>query len=85
MGDSSIMARPILDLVVGYCWTRCQLRGGITYVSVASKPMNPPTFLRVVLYRYLNSMADTSTTGGPIQDLIAGDCWAGYQLRCSIG
>jgi len=48
MADSSITAGPILDLVAEVCWARCQLRGGIRYVSVASKPMNPPTLLRVV-------------------------------------
>jgi len=29
-------------------------------------------------------MADTSTTTGPILDLIAGDCWARRQLRGGI-
>jgi len=30
-------------------------------------------------------MADSSTTTGPILDLIAGDCWARRQLRGGIG
>jgi len=47
MADSSITAGPILDLIAEYCWARRQLRGGIRYVSVASKLMNPPTHLRV--------------------------------------
>jgi len=48
MADSSITAAPILDLIAEGCWARRQLRGGIRYVSVASKLMNPPTLLRVV-------------------------------------
>jgi len=48
MADSSITAGLILDLIPEGCWTRRQLRGGIRYVSVASKPMNPPTLRRVV-------------------------------------
>jgi len=48
MADSSITAGPILDLIAEDCWARRQLRGGIRYVSVASKLMNPPTLLRVV-------------------------------------
>jgi len=48
MADSSITAGPILDLIAEGCWARRQLRGGIGYVSVASKLMNPPTLLRVV-------------------------------------
>jgi len=48
MADSSTTTGPILDLIAGDCWARRQLRGGIRYVSVASKLMNPPTLLRVV-------------------------------------
>jgi len=30
-------------------------------------------------------MADSSTTGAPILNLIEGGCWAGRQLRNSLG
>jgi len=51
MADSSTTAGPILDLIAGDCWARRQLRGGIGYVSVASKLMNPPTLVRVVFLK----------------------------------
>jgi len=51
MADSSTTAGPILDLIAGGCWARRQLRAGIRYVSVASKLMNPPTFVRVVFLK----------------------------------
>jgi len=35
-------------------------------------------------WRSQNSMADSSTTAGPILDLIAGECWARRQLRSGI-
>jgi len=52
MADSSITAGPILDPIAEDCWARRRLRGGIRYVSVASKPMNPPTLLRVVFLQH---------------------------------
>jgi len=86
MADSSITALLILELIAGECWAQCQLRGGIRYVSVASRLMNPPTLLRVVSLqaRWLNSIADPSTTAGPILNPIAGDRWAQRQLRWGI-
>jgi len=48
MADSSITSGPILDPIAEGCWARRQLRGGIRYISVASRPMNPPTLLTVV-------------------------------------
>jgi len=86
MADSSITAVPILEPIAGDCWARCQPRGGIRYVSVVSRLMNPPTLLRVVSLqaRWLNSMADPSTTAGPILNPIAGDCLAQRQLRWGI-
>jgi len=35
-------------------------------------------------WQSLNSMADSSTTTGPILDPIAGDCWTRRQLRSGI-
>jgi len=74
MADSSITAGPILDLIAEGCWARRQLRGGIRYVSVASKLMNPPTFLRVVFLqvaeldgRFLNNhWADSGSDCGEL-------------------
>jgi len=48
MSDSSTAAGPILDLIAGDCWARCQLRSGIKDVSVASKPMKSLTLVGVV-------------------------------------
>jgi len=39
---------------------------------------------RMGCWRSQNSMADSSTTAGPILDLIAGGCWARRQLRSGI-
>jgi len=39
---------------------------------------------RMGCWRSQNSMADSSTTTGPILDLIAGGCWARRQLRSGI-
>jgi len=74
MADSSITAGPILDLIAEGCWARRQLCGGIRYVSVASKPMNPPTLLRVVFLqvaeldgRFLNNhRADSGSDCGEL-------------------
>jgi len=71
MADSSITARPILNLIAEGCWARRRLRGGIGYVSVASRLMNPPTLLRVVFLqvpeldgRFLNNhWADSGSDG----------------------
>ena len=42
-------AQPILDLIAGDCWARCQLHSGIKDVSVASKPLISLTIMGVVL------------------------------------
>ena len=39
---------PILDLIKGGCWARCQLRRGIKDVSVASRLWKSLTLVRVV-------------------------------------
>jgi len=48
MADSSTAAGPILDLIAGGCWARCQLRSGIKDVSVASELRKSLTLVRVV-------------------------------------
>jgi len=48
IADSSTTTAPILNLVAGDCWARCQLRSGIKDVSVASKLRKSLTFVRVV-------------------------------------
>jgi len=49
--DYSTTNRPILILFAGGCWARCLLPNGRRYVLVASKPMNPPTLLRLVFLK----------------------------------
>jgi len=74
MADSSITAGPILDLIAEGCWARRQLRGGIRYVSFASRLMSPPTLLRVVFLqvpeldgRFLNNhWADSGSDSGEL-------------------
>jgi len=53
MADYSTAAGPILDLIAGDCWARCQLRSGIKDVSVASKLMKSLTLVGVVYIRTL--------------------------------
>ena len=48
MPDSSTTTTPILDLIEGECWARCQLRSDIKGVSVASDLMRSLTLVRVV-------------------------------------
>jgi len=48
MADSSTTTAPILNLIAGDCWARCQLRSGIKDVSVSSKLRRSLTFVRVV-------------------------------------
>jgi len=48
MEDSSTTTAPILDLIAGDCWARCQLRSGIKGVSVASELRKSLTLMRVV-------------------------------------
>jgi len=44
MADPSTTTALILGLIAGDCRSRCQLRNGIMYVPVASKPMNSLSF-----------------------------------------
>ena len=53
MADFSTTAGPIVILFAEGCWARCQLPNGIRYISVGSKLMNPPTFLRLVFLKVL--------------------------------
>jgi len=53
MADSSTTSPPILDLMAGSCWAQRQLRGGITDLSVASKPRQSLTLVRVVFIDHL--------------------------------
>jgi len=48
IADSSTTTGPILDLIMGGCWARRQLRSGIKDVSVASRLRKSLTFVRVV-------------------------------------
>jgi len=48
MADPSATTTPILDLIAGDCWARCQLRNGIQDVSVASKLRKLLTHVKVV-------------------------------------
>jgi len=48
MADSSITTAPILNLIAGGRWARCQLRSGIKDVSVASELRQSLTLVRVV-------------------------------------
>jgi len=48
MADPSTTTAPILNLIAGGCWARCQLHSGIKNVSVASKPRKSLTLMRVV-------------------------------------
>jgi len=85
MADSSTTTSPILILIAGDCWARCQLLNGIRYVSVASNPMKSLSSMEGILgikLVILYSTADYSTTTRRI--LFAGDCWAQRQLPNGI-
>ena len=87
MADSSTTTAPILDLIAGDCWARRQLRNGIWYVPVASKPkklLSSVERILIVALAILYSMADYSTTAGRILILFAGGCWARRQLSNGI-
>jgi len=142
IADYSTTAGPILDLLTGGCWTRCQLHCGIRYFPVASTTRfvlasvegrhtsypggilldsrflhtgqtdfnsecgrllgwSPATrWYKVRLCRMKTqevmvscrdatqgefySIADSSTTAGPIPILFPGGCWAPRQLRNGI-
>jgi len=87
IADSSTTARPILDVIAGGCWARRQLRGGIRYVSIASRLKKSLSSVEGVLgikLAIFYSTEDYSTTGGRILILFAGDCWARCQLSNGI-
>ena len=79
MAGTSTTTAPILNLIAGGCWARRQLRNGLGYIPVASKPMKLLSSLQRVsgikLAIYY-SMADISTTKGRILIPFAGGCWA---------
>jgi len=75
MADSSTTTAPILNLIAGDCWARRQLRSAIKDVSVASKPRKSLSAVErifIVALAIFYSMADNSTTAGPILMLFVG-------------
>jgi len=77
--DYSTTAGQIPIPFAGGCWARRQLRNGITYVPVASKPRISLSSVEGVLGTMLAefySIADSSTTAGRISILFAGGCLA---------
>jgi len=87
MADFFTITAPILSLIAGDRWARRQLRNGIQYVPVASKPIkllssvHGVAGIKLVIFY---SMADISTTDGLILTLFAGDCRARRQLPNGI-
>ena len=49
--DCSTTTGPILIPFAEGCWAQCQLSNGIRYVSVTSKPLNPPTLQKLVFLK----------------------------------
>ena len=87
LADTSTTARPILELIKGDCWARCQLCNGIRYVSVVSilrKSLASVKRIFIVVLGISYWMADYSTTGAQIVILFAGGCWAWHQLSNGI-
>jgi len=87
MADYSTTTAPILDLIAGDCWARRQLRNGIRYLPVASKPRKSLSSVErifIVALAIIYSMADYSTTAGRILIPFAGGCWALHQLSNGI-
>jgi len=87
MADSSTTTAPILNLIAGDCWARRQLRNGIRYVPVTSKPRKSLSSVERILLVALAifySTADYSTTTGRILIPFARDCWARRQLSNGI-
>jgi len=87
IADYSTTTSRIPDSFAGGCWARGQLRNGINYVPVASKPRISLSSVEGVLgtlQEELYSIADSSTTAGRISILFAGGCWARRQLRNGI-
>jgi len=87
MADCSTTTKWISILFAGGHEARRQLRTSIRYVPVASKPRIPLTSVERVLGSMLvqfYSIADCSTTAGPIPTVFARDSWAPCQLRNGI-
>ena len=91
MADSSTTARPILNLLPGRHWARRLQHAGIRDVAVASILMKSlhslaggPGKAERGCWRSQGSMADSSTTAGPILDLSPGHHWARRQLNAGI-
>jgi len=51
MADLSMTTERIPTLFAGGCWARRQLRNGIKYVPVASKPMKSLSFVEILCWR----------------------------------
>ena len=68
MSDSSTTTPPILDLIAGDCWDRCQLRSGIKDVSVASKLMKSLTAVGVA---FIDTLAIPELDGSSLHDPLA--------------
>ena len=60
MADSSTTTAPILNLIVGDCCARCQLRSGIKDVSVSARLRRLLTFVRVV---FIDTLAISELDG----------------------
>jgi len=70
MSDSSTTTAPILDLIAGDCWDRCQLRSGIMDVCVALKLMKSLTLVGVA---FIDTLAIPELNGSFLHDRLA-DC-----------
>jgi len=60
IADPSTTTTPILDLIAGECWARCQLRSDIKDLSVPSELMKSLTLVRVV---FMDSLAIPGLNG----------------------
>jgi len=91
MVDSSTTSRPILNPSLGRHWAQRQLHAGIKDVAVASILMKSQSTLgggfgkaERGCWRSQDSMADSSTTAGPIWNLLPGRHWARRHLHAGI-
>jgi len=88
MADSSTTAGQSPICFAGGSWSRSQLRNGLRYVPVLSKPRILLSSLEGVLSSILAevySRADLSTTTSRIEILVPGGCCGRRQLRKGIG
>jgi len=91
MADSSTTASPIMDLSPGRHWARRQLHPGIGAVAIVSTFMKwldslggGPRKAQRGCGRSRSPMADSSTPGGLIADLMACRRWSQRQLYAGI-